>query len=152
MPTRSSGSNGSTQRFSRSTVSAQASALASRVEMSWNRMPGLGKSGTCRICALRSIAAAFLPAMADLCGAMLAAVPSRDNFRNQPAFGHNRTDRGTIIHPQAMAAAELSISGDGDCLTVRARGRWTGEGAAALDGRLHGLDPKGYRRVRFDLG
>ena len=51
-----------------------------------------------------------------------------------------------------MAAAELTISGDGDCLTVRARGRWTGEGAAALDDRLHGLDPKGYRRIRFDLG
>jgi phospholipid/cholesterol/gamma-HCH transport system permease protein len=51
-----------------------------------------------------------------------------------------------------MTAAELTISGDGDCLTVRAGGRWTGEGAAALDGRLHALDAKGYRRVRFDLG
>ncbi|MDF2764548.1 MAG: hypothetical protein K0S81_1542, partial [Rhodospirillales bacterium] len=36
-----------------------------------------------------------------------------------------------------MAAAELSISGDGVCMTFGARGRWTGEGAAALDGRLH---------------
>jgi phospholipid/cholesterol/gamma-HCH transport system permease protein len=51
-----------------------------------------------------------------------------------------------------MAAAELTISGEGDCLTVRAGGRWTGEGAAALDRRLHALDAKGYRRVRFDLG
>ena len=50
-----------------------------------------------------------------------------------------------------MAAAELTISGDGDCLTVHARGRWTGEGAAALDGRLQSIDAKGYRRVRFDL-
>jgi phospholipid/cholesterol/gamma-HCH transport system permease protein len=51
-----------------------------------------------------------------------------------------------------MAAAELTIRGDGDCLTLLARGRWTGEGAAALDGRLKALDAKGYRRVRFDLG
>ena len=50
-----------------------------------------------------------------------------------------------------MAAAELTISGDGDCLTVHARGRWTGEGAAALDGRLQSIDAKGYRRVRVDL-
>jgi phospholipid/cholesterol/gamma-HCH transport system permease protein len=51
-----------------------------------------------------------------------------------------------------MAAAELTIRGDGDCLNVRAAGRWTSEGAAVLDRRLHGLDLKGYRRVRFDLG
>lgn len=50
-----------------------------------------------------------------------------------------------------MAAAELTISGDGDCLIVHALGRWTGEGAAALDGRLQSIDAKGYRRVRFDL-
>ena len=51
-----------------------------------------------------------------------------------------------------MAAAELIISGDGDCLTLRAGGRWTSEAAGALDRRLSALDPKGYRRVRFDLG
>ena len=50
-----------------------------------------------------------------------------------------------------MAAAELTIRGEGDCLNLRPAGRWTGEGAAALDRRLHGLDLKGYRRVRFDL-
>jgi phospholipid/cholesterol/gamma-HCH transport system permease protein len=50
-----------------------------------------------------------------------------------------------------MAAAELTIRGEGDCLSLRPAGRWTGEGAAALDRRLHGLDLKGYRRVRFDL-
>lgn len=51
-----------------------------------------------------------------------------------------------------MTAAELTIHGEGDCLTIRAGGRWTSEGAAALDGRLHAVDPQGYRRVRFDLG
>ncbi len=51
-----------------------------------------------------------------------------------------------------MTAAELTIGGEGECLTLRAAGRWTGEGAAALDGRLQRLDAKGYRRVRFDLG
>ncbi len=51
-----------------------------------------------------------------------------------------------------MTAAELTIKGDGDCLTIRAGGRWTGEGARELDRRLHAVDPQGYRRVRFDLG
>ncbi len=51
-----------------------------------------------------------------------------------------------------MAAAELTLSRDGDCLTIRAGGRWTGEGAAALDRRLHGLDARGCRRARLDLG
>lgn len=51
-----------------------------------------------------------------------------------------------------MTAAELTMHGEGDCLTIRAGGRWTSEGAAALDRRLHAVDPQGYRRVRFDLG
>ena len=51
-----------------------------------------------------------------------------------------------------MAAAELKIEGEGDRLTLRAAGRWTGEGAARLDRRLHTLDPRNYRRVRFELG
>ena len=51
-----------------------------------------------------------------------------------------------------MAAAELKIEGEGDRLTLRAVGRWTGEGAARLDRRLHAIDAKTYRRVRFELG
>jgi phospholipid/cholesterol/gamma-HCH transport system permease protein len=51
-----------------------------------------------------------------------------------------------------MAAAELTTRAEGDCLVVRAAGRWTGEGAAALDRRLQAIDGKGYGRVRFDLG
>ncbi len=51
-----------------------------------------------------------------------------------------------------MTAAELTLRGEGDCLTIHAGGRWTGEGAALLDRRLHAVDPNGYRRVRFDLG
>lgn len=51
-----------------------------------------------------------------------------------------------------MTAAELTMHGEGDCLTIRAGGRWTGESARELDRRLHAVDPQGYRRVRFDLG
>ncbi|HXV23829.1 MAG TPA: MlaE family lipid ABC transporter permease subunit [Alphaproteobacteria bacterium] len=51
-----------------------------------------------------------------------------------------------------MAAAELTIGGEGEYLILRAVGRWTGEGAAALDGRLRRLDAEGFHRVRFDLG
>jgi phospholipid/cholesterol/gamma-HCH transport system permease protein len=84
---------------------------------------------------------------------MLAAGRTRDNFSNPRHLGHNRTREGELhIDLGTMAAAELTISGEGDCLTLRAIGRWTSERAAELDRRLQGVDAKGYKRVRFDLG
>ena len=51
-----------------------------------------------------------------------------------------------------MAAAELTVSTEGDCLVLAPTGSWIGEAAAQLDRRLRRIEPKGRRRARLELG